>query len=101
MSHVFLVGFMGAGKTTVGPLARRATRHAVRRPRRGDRGRGGAQPSARSSTSIGEDTFRELESRGALALSSPPNRASWRAAEASSCATRTARRSSDLAASST
>ena len=36
--HVALVGFMGAGKTTLGRDARRAARPAVPRPRPGDRG---------------------------------------------------------------
>ena len=31
MSHVFLIGFMGAGKSTVGPEARDEARPALRR----------------------------------------------------------------------
>ena len=49
--HLALVGFMGAGKTTIGARARRAARAAVRRPRRARSSGARARPSPSSSPS--------------------------------------------------
>ncbi len=57
---IVVVGFMGAGKTTVGPPARRPARPALRRQRPGHRGPG-RQADPADLRRDGEPAFRALE----------------------------------------
>ena len=57
--HVALVGFMGAGKTTLGSQVAHAARPRVRRPRRARSS--GARAHRRAVRRYGEAAFRELE----------------------------------------
>ena len=64
--HLALVGFMGAGKSTLGPVLARAARTGVRLGRRGRRGARRDADRRDSSTTRGEAAFRELEEEAAL-----------------------------------
>lgn len=70
-THVFLVGFMGAGKTTVGRLlADRIGRRCIDLDRAIERLAGA--PVARVFELEGEDRFRELETQALLELGHEP-----------------------------
>ena len=92
MSHLFLIGFMGAGKSTVGRLVARAPRPALRRPRRRDRAsaRAATIPAIFAESRRGGVPLRRDATRCSALGDAPPTPSSP-AAAASCCATRTAR----------
>ncbi len=100
--HVALVGFMGAGKSTLGPELAAAPRPPVRLRRRARRGRGG-NVCRRSLRDRGEAEFRQLEEdggrrrprpRGPLSSSSSAAALSARSERARRCARARSRSSS-------
>ena len=74
---------MGSGKTTVGPLRRRAPRLALRRCRRRDRSRGRHAPSPSSSPATAKPPSATANTRPSPA-SPPPTRWCWPSAAAPS-----------------
>ena len=58
---IYLVGFMGCGKTTVGQTGRRGDRLAVRRSRRRHRARAAGSSITHLFSTVGEEAFRQLE----------------------------------------